>query len=85
MTNNSIRAQKELVFDVTKTMFSLEAIEPQELRGYCVDLKAILSWAIRESRLHQLTGTKKTVEFNLKLDGRPLGGIQIMYHMLIHN
>ena len=37
-----------------------------------VDLQSVLVWAIREQRLH-CCGTED-LEFNVKLDGRPLGG-----------
>lgn len=52
-------------------MFGISQLPP-ELRGYSVSLPMVLVWAIRESRLHQCA--PEQMEFNLKLDGRPLGG-----------
>ena len=37
-----------------------------------VDLRSVLVWAIREQRLHCCD--TEDMEFNVKLDGRPLGG-----------
>jgi len=39
-----------------------------------VDLSGVLVWAIREQRL--FSSDTEGMEFNIKLDGRPLGGIQ---------
>ena len=41
-----------------------------------VDLSSVLVWAIREQRLHSQDTTD--MEFNIKLDGRPLGGTYFM-------
>ena len=46
-----------------------------ELRGYGISLKMALTWQIRQSRLHQDISQSGVLEFNLKLDGRPLAGI----------
>lgn len=37
-----------------------------------VDLRSVLVWAIREQHLHCCD--TDNLEFNVKLDGRPLGG-----------
>lgn len=74
LTANEIRAQKELVFSVTRNLFKLEPLAA-ELRGYGISLKAALIWQIRQSRLHQEIPESGVLEFNLKLDGRPLAGM----------
>lgn len=74
LTTNEIRAQKELVFSVTRNLFKLEPLAA-ELRGYGISLKAALIWQIRQSRLHQEIPESGVLEFNLKLDGRPLAGM----------
>ena len=42
--------------------------------GYKVSLRSSIVWAIRELRLHE-NDKKNTLEFNIKLDGRPLFGM----------
>ena len=44
----------------------------EAIRGYGISLKMALMWQIRQSRLHQ--ATSEELEFNLKIDGRPLAG-----------
>ena len=44
-----------------------------EFDGCDVDLAAVLVWAIREQRL--ISSEAEDVEFNIKLDGRPLRGV----------
>ena len=75
LTTNEIRAQKDLVFAVTRRTFQLEPLD-EAIRGYGISLKMALMWQIRQSRLHQ--ATSEELEFNLKIDGRPLvGGYKI--------
>ena len=45
-----------------------------------VDLSSVLVWAIREQRLHSQDTTD--MEFNIKLDGRPLGGTHFVFVFL---
>jgi len=65
LTQNEIRAQKDLVFSVTREVFQVEPLP--DVHGYGVSLKMALVWQIRQTRLHQTTSG--TLEFNLKLDG----------------
>ena len=65
LTQNEIRAQKDLVFSVTRKVFQVEPLP--DVHGYGVSLKMALVWQIRQTRLHQTTSG--TLEFNLKLDG----------------
>lgn len=74
LTNNQIRAEKSLVFNITRKLFEVSQL-PKELRGYSLSLPIVLVWAIRESRLHN--SAPSTLLFNLKLDGRPLAGKQV--------
>ena len=69
-----MRAQKDLVFSITRNLFKLEPLA-EELRGYGISLKVALIWQIRQSRLHQNVPKSGVLEFNLKLDGRPLAGM----------
>ena len=45
-----------------------------------VYLYSVLVWAIREQRLHSHED-KQDKEFNIKLDGRPLGGLFYLMDM----
>lgn len=45
-----------------------------------VDLYSVLVWAIREQCLHS-DEDKQDKEFNIKLDGRPLGGLFCLMNM----
>ena len=74
LTSNEMRAQKDLVFSITRNLFKLEPLA-EELRGYGISLKVALIWQIRQSRLHQNVPESGVLEFNLKLDGRPLAGM----------
>lgn len=65
LTTNEIRAQKDLVFAVTRRTFQLEPLD-QTLRGYGISLKMALAWQIRQTRLHQAC-TSEVLEFNLKI------------------
>ena len=69
-----MRAQKELVFSVTRNLFKLEPLAA-ELPGYGISLKISLIWQILQSRLHQNIPESGVREFNLKLGGRPLAGM----------
>ena len=71
MTSNQIRAHKDMVFAVTRQTFGPRKL-PEELRGCSISLRMVMTWAIRECRLHTLPSDE--IEFNLKLDGRPLAG-----------
>lgn len=72
LTTNEIRAQKDLVFAVTRRTFQLEPLD-QTLRGYGISLKMAWAWQIRQTHLHQAC-TSEVLELNLKIDGRPLAG-----------
>ncbi|XP_078380442.1 uncharacterized protein LOC144663391 isoform X2 [Oculina patagonica] len=73
LSANNIRAQKDLVSSVTRKVFELEPLV-EDLRGHGISLKMALIWQIRQSRLHQDLSKIDVLEFNLKLDGRPLAG-----------
>lgn len=44
----------------------------------CVDLKSAVVWAVRDQCL--LSEVPEVLEFNIKLDGRPLGGMYTSFH-----
>ena len=53
-------------------MLELKSIEEPDIPGFQVSLEPVVSFLVRELRLHgQL---KKEVQLNLKLDGRPFYG-----------
>ena len=58
-----------------ETFFKVEPLA-KELRGYGVSLEMASVWQIRQTRLHQDISQSGVLEFNLKLDGRHLAGIQ---------
>jgi len=64
-----------LTFGVTRDTFCVENLTT-ELRGYSVSLESVLVWAVREFRFHNQCSKddNHTIEFSLKLDGRPLAG-----------
>ena len=72
LTTNEVRAQKDLVFAVTRRTFQLQPLN-EDIRGYGISLKMAVAWQIRQSRLHQATSAVQ--EFNLKIDGRPLASM----------
>ena len=69
-----MRAQKELVFSVTRNLFKLEPLAA-ELPGNGISLNIALIWQLRQSRLHQNIPESGVLEFNLNFDGRPLAGM----------
>ena len=73
LTKNEIRAVKKLVFKVVRTTLSIQKMNT-DFHSCGVDLASVLVWAIREQRLYSSDITNTNMEFNVKLDGRPLGG-----------
>lgn len=71
LTKNEIKAVKKLVFKVVRTTMSIQKMNT-DFHSCGVDLASVLVWAIREQRLW--SSDTDTMEFNIKLDGRPLGG-----------
>lgn len=72
LTKNEIRAVKKLVFKVVRTTMHIQKMDT-DFNAYGVDLGSVLVWVIREQRLLS-EDTSDTMEFNIKLDGRPLEG-----------
>ena len=72
MTKNEIRAVKKLVFKVVRTTLSIKKMDT-DFHSCGVDLASVLVWAIREQRLYS-PDISDLMEFNIKLDGRSLGG-----------
>ncbi|XP_022793059.1 uncharacterized protein LOC111332064 [Stylophora pistillata] len=71
VSKNQIKAIKALVFKVTKEIYNVRRLDTN-FDAYAVDLSMVLTWAIREQRLHG--SDQEDMEFNIKIDGRPLGG-----------
>jgi len=61
-----------MILNVVRHVFSIKAMDT-EFKAACVDLKLAIVWAVHEQRLH--LDPPKEVEFNIKLNGRPLGGL----------
>lgn len=71
LTKNEIKAVKKLVFKVVRTTMSIQKMNT-DFHSCGVDLASVLVWAIREQRLW--SSDTDTMEFNITLDGHPLGG-----------
>ena len=71
LNKNQIKAVRRMVFTVVKKTLGLHDT-PKPLKGRQVELKNVLTWLIREQRLHGLD--EEEVEINIKLDGRPFWG-----------
>ena len=72
LTKNEIKAVKKLVFTVIRRTLKISKIKDVDFDACDVDLQSVLVWAIREQQLYGCE--KDEMEFNIKLDGRPLGG-----------
>ena len=86
MTKNEIRAAKKLVFKVVRTTLSIKKMDTAygDFHSCGVDLASVLVWAIREQRLYS-PDISDLMEFNIKLDGRSLGGKIGDTFIVMHN
>ena len=80
LTKNEIRAIKKLIFSVVRKTLKIDRMDTQ-FDACDVDLSAVLVWAIREQRL--FSSDTEDMEFNIKLDGRPLGGMYVVVSFLV--
>lgn len=64
-----------MVFEKVRCLFNITQIEDSDLPGYQVSLESVLTWIIRELRLHGQQ--EKEIDLSLKLDGRPFTGENI--------
>jgi len=80
LTKNEIKAVKKLVFSVVRKTLQIAKVGDADFDACDVDLYSVLVWAIREQRLHSHED-KQDKEFNIKLDGRPLGGLFCLMNM----
>ena len=78
LTKNEIKAVKKLVFTVVRTTLQVSKVKDVVFDASGEDLQSVLVWAIREQQLHGCD--KEEMEFNIKLDGRPLGGMQYCFN-----
>lgn len=74
LTKSQIIAVRRMVFRVIKENMGIKRNQASK-QAYEVDLNSIVIWAIREQRLRN--SDSEEMEFNIKLDGRSLGGITI--------
>lgn len=79
LTKNEIRAIKKLIFSVVRKTLKIDRMNA-DFDACDVDLSAVLVWAIREQRL--FSNDTEDMEFNIKLDGRPLGGVYKLFWSL---
>ena len=70
---------KKLVFSIVRKTLNISKMDA-DFDACDVDLNAVLVWAIREQRLFSCD--TEDLEFNIKLDGRPLGGMN--YIILVY-
>jgi len=84
LTKNEIKAVKKLVFSVVRKTLKITKMDT-DFDACDVDLSGVLVWAIREQRL--FSANTEGMEFNIKLDGHPLGGTELplMLHFLRGN
>lgn len=73
LTKNEVKAVKKVVFSVVRKTLKIAKVGDADFDACDVDLSSVLVWAIREQRLHSCD--PEDMEFNIKLDGRPLGGV----------
>lgn len=69
-----MKACKSMVFSRVQNLVGIKSVKDEEVDfvGYGVGLPDAIIWAIREARLHH--SAEPIMEFNIKLDGRPLYG-----------
>ena len=72
LTKSEIRAVRKLVFQIVHKTMAIQSTKT-DFHSCDVDLASVLVWAIRKQHLH--LADSDSIEFNIKLDGRPLGGI----------
>ncbi|XP_031573731.1 uncharacterized protein LOC116307600 [Actinia tenebrosa] len=72
ITKNQVKAIKALIFKVVRQTLNVNKMNTS-FDACCVDLPTTLVWAIREHRLYA-SSDQSEIEFNIKIDGRPLGG-----------
>ena len=82
LTKNEIKAVKKMVFSVVRQTLKIKKMNT-DFHACSVDLSSVLVWAIREQCL--VSSDQETMEFNIKLDGRPLGGIVCNFHFCFHS
>ncbi|KAK3715351.1 hypothetical protein QZH41_010173, partial [Actinostola sp. cb2023] len=72
LTQSQVIAVRHMIFRIIKETMGIKRNPQASKEAYEVDLESVVVWAIREQRLHNQDGEE--LEFNLKLDGRSLGG-----------
>jgi hypothetical protein len=75
------------VFSVARTSFQIDRLET-DFHACGVELQSVLVWAIRENHLmshhDNPTSADSCLEFNIKIDGRPLGGMTVCSIKIMH-
>jgi len=78
LTQSQVIAVRHMIFRIIKETMGIKRNPQASKEAYEVDLESVVVWAIREQRLHNQDGEE--LEFNLKLDGRSLGGNPFYIH-----
>lgn len=68
-----MKALRQMIFAVIRRAMGIRRLPDGTPCGFQVNLSAAEAWAARETRLHD--PDKKTLDINLKLDGRPFAGM----------
>ena len=72
-----VKACKSVVFSRIQSVLGIAPLDHNTgIPGYAVSLGSALIWAIREANLHH--AAKPTMVFNIKLDGRPFAGTDVI-------
>jgi len=65
-----------MIFIVVKDSLGICKLpEEKDICGADIDLECVMTWMVREMRLHKSIG--ESIEVNIKLDGRPFWGKSI--------
>ena len=72
MNLNQMKAARQLVFSIVKDCIGINRLSIP-IKGYGVNLSAVMELIIREQRLHQMS--RPIVQLMIKIDGRPFWGL----------
>lgn len=72
MNLNQMKAARQLVFSIVKDCIGINRLSIP-IKGYGVNLSAVMELIIRGQRLHQMA--RPIVQLMIKIDGRPFWGL----------
>ena len=79
MNLNQMKAARKLVFSIVKDCIGINRLSIP-IKGYGVNLSAVMELIIREQRLHQMS--RPIVQLMIKIDGRPFWGLSNLLKFL---